>query len=191
MENDLKPITGQNLSEAWARAFILSYESSDAALSTGIVSFPVNENDPEWKLETPEIRDALEDQLNRSDILSANQSNIETVAGTIFPDSIWVRCCGDREKLFEKYDKMWPQIKKCKANRLGTYFRRLTSFSDKKINQLKKVLKAWDKNIHRRSALQAGIFDPCQDHRAKEFRLACCEDHEIYSERSLATDKTD
>jgi hypothetical protein len=169
MENDVEPITGKNLSEAWAQAFLLSYKSSDAALSPGIVSFPVKENEPGWKLESPGIRAALENQLNRSDILSANQSNIETVAGTIFPESIWNRCGGDREKLFEKYDNMWPQIKKCKANRRGTYFRRLTSFSDKEINQLKEILKAWDNNIYRRSALQAGIFDPCRDHRLEPF----------------------
>lgn len=169
MENDLECITGQNLSEAWAHAFLLSYDSSDAALSPGIVSFPVNEDDSRWKLESPGIRSALENQLNRAGILSVNQSNIETVAGTIFPQSIWDRCAGDREILFKKYDKMWPQITKCKVNRWGTYFRRLTSFSDKEINQLKEILKAWENDIHRRSALQAGIFDPCRDHRPGPF----------------------
>ena len=165
MEYDLEPIAGQNLSEAWAKAFLLSHKSSDAALSTGIVSFPVNEDDPAWKLETDGIRDALESQLKKSNILSANQSNVETVAGTIFPESIWNRCGGDREKLFNKYDKMWPQIKKCGANKWGTYFRRLTSFGDKGINQLEKILEFWNDDIYRRSALQAGIFDPYRDHR--------------------------
>ena len=144
MEYDLEPITGHNLSEAWANAFLLSHESSDASLSTGIVSFPVNENDPEWKLETNGIRYALESQLKKSEISSVNQSNIETVAGTIFPESIWDRCGGDKEKLFDKYEKMWPQIKKCGANKYGTYFRRLTSFGDKGVNQLEKILEAWN-----------------------------------------------
>lgn len=165
MEYNLEPINGQNLSEAWAKAFLLSYEASDATLAPGIVSFPVNEDDPGWKLETPGIRDALENQLNAFNIRSANQSNIETVAGTIFPESIWVRCGGDRERLFGTYSKMWPQVEKCSANKRGTYFQRLTSY--KGTNQLKKILKAWDNNIHRRSALQAGIFDPCIDHRCE------------------------
>jgi len=169
MVSSLVPITGRNLSEAWARAFILSYESVGAALSPGIVSFPVYENEIKWKLETPGIRDAIENQLEAFNIRSANQSNIETVAGTIFPESIWNRCGGDRERLFEKYDKMWPQIRTCSANKRGTYFRRLTSFSDEGINQLEHILQAWDNGIYRRSALQAGVFDPCQDHRGEPY----------------------
>ncbi|CAB1059154.1 hypothetical protein D1BOALGB6SA_3912 [Olavius sp. associated proteobacterium Delta 1] len=167
MVNDLEPITGQNLSEAWARSFLLSYNASSGIIAPGIVSFPVDENNPEWNLETPGIRDALEDQLDEFGICSANQSNIETVAGTIFPESIWKRCRGDREALRETYLKMWPQIKKCKDNRWGTYFKRLISFSDKGINQLGAILNEWTRSNKkcRRSALQAGIFDPCRDHR--------------------------
>lgn len=167
MEYNLEPIIGQNLSEAWANAFLLSYESSDATLSPGIVSFPVNENDPEWNIETPGIRDALEDQLNAFDIRSANQSNIETTAGTIFPESIWKRCDGDREALRERYLKMWPQINRCKNNSRGTYFKRLIAFSDEGVNQLGAIIGEWERSNKkcRRSALQAGIFDPCRDHR--------------------------
>lgn len=167
MEYNLDPIIGQNLSEAWAKAFMLSYKSSDATLSPGIVSFPVNEDDPNWKLETDQIREALEDQLLDVDIRSANQSNIETVAGTIFPESIWRRCGGDREALRETYLKMWPQIKKCKQNRWGTYFKRLISYGEEGVNQLGEILNEWERSEKkcRKSALQAGIFDPLRDHR--------------------------
>lgn len=88
MVNDLEPINGRNLSDAWARAFLLSYNATSGIIAPGIVSFPVNENDPGWNIETPGIRDALEDQLDDFEICSANQSNIETVAGTIFSESI-------------------------------------------------------------------------------------------------------
>lgn len=167
MEYDFKPITGQNLSEAWANAFLLSYDASQGIIAPGIVTFPVDEENPEWTLESLGIRSAIDDQLDEFDICSANQSNIETVAGTIFPESIWKRCAGDREALREKYLKMWPQIKKCKNNSRGTYFKRLIAFSDKRVNQLGAILDEWkrrDKKC-RRSALQAGIFDPCRDHR--------------------------
>jgi len=171
MTVDTSPATilGNNLSEAWARAFMLSYEAPQGIIAPGIVSFPVDENNPEWTLETSGIRNALEDQLDEFDIFSANQSNIETVAGTIFPETIWKRCGGDRNTLFKTYMKMWPQIKKCKANKWGTYFKRLISYSDQEINQLQAIIDAWSKKIRRRSALQAGIFDPCRDHRLVPF----------------------
>ena len=171
MTLDTSPVTipGKNLSEAWARAFLLSYDAPQGIIAPGIVSFPVDEKNPEWTLETLGIRDALEDQLDEFDICSANQSNIETVAGTIFPETIWKRCGGDRETLRKTYLKMWPQIKKCKANRWGTYFKRLISYSDQGVNQLQAIIDAWDKKILRRSALQAGIFDPCRDHRLEPF----------------------
>jgi len=161
-------ITGNNLSEAWARAFLLSYDSPQGIIAPGIVSFYVDEDNPEWKLETPGIREAIEEQLNMFDIRSANQSKIETVAGTIFPESIWKRCDGDMKALRRKYLKMWPQINKCKENKHGTYFKRLISFSDTGVNQLEKIIDEWkrtDKKC-RKSALQAGIFDPCRDHRS-------------------------
>lgn len=167
--NKFKPIFGNNLSEAWAHAFVKSFNSTGGVLSPGIVSFPVEEGRNTWMLETPEIRQALETQLDIFDIRSANQSNIETVAGTIFPETIWKRCNGNRNKLFETYGEIWPQVKKCSANDRGTYFHRLTAFGEERINQLKFIIDAWEKGVHRHSALQAGIFDPSQDHRPTPF----------------------
>lgn len=99
--NKFKPILGNNLSEAWAHAFVKSFNSTGGVLSPCIVSFPVEGGRNTWTLETPEIRQALETQLDAFDIRSANQSNIETVAGTIFPETIWKRCNGDRNKLHD------------------------------------------------------------------------------------------
>ena len=87
----IQPIYGENLSQAWAYAFVKSYETPSGKLSPGIVSFEVNDKNKSWSLETQEIRQALEMQLEAFEIRSANQSIIETVAGTIFPESIWRR----------------------------------------------------------------------------------------------------
>jgi len=165
----LIPLLGINLSDAWARAFIKSHEIAGGVLSPGIVSFPVCDQEDSWELETNEIRNALENQLDAFQICSVNQSNIETVAGTIFPESIWKRCKGDRRALYETYDMIWSQIKKCTANKRGTYFRRLTSFGSKDVNQLEAIIDAWKSGTHRHSALQAGIFDPSKDHRKGPF----------------------
>ena len=161
-------IEGKNLSDAWLRAFKKCMEAPGAIIAPAIVSFDIKEEESSWQLETPEIRSALDSMLKKFKIISANQSNIETVAGTIFPESIWKRSKNSSEELFRKYDKMWSLIKKCRpANAHGTYFRRLTEFRG--TNQLKCIIDAWKKDIHRHSALQAGIFDPTEDHRSTPY----------------------
>ncbi len=161
------PIHGLNLSDAWAKAFLKCFSSPSGVLAPGIVSFDVDTG-VGWCLENDEIRQALDNQLGiRAD--SANPSNVETVAGTIFPESIWRRCGGDRQKLFDEYDKMWPFLEKCTGNRLGNYFRRLTAFGkpddELKVRQLEKIISFWNDGGRRHSALQASLFDPHQDHR--------------------------
>jgi len=73
------------------------------------------------------------------------------------------------DSLFGRYEKAWPGIKKCPANRNGVYFRRMTSFDpfkqdQKAINQLDFVIRTYKGGNHRKSALQAAIFDPRKDH---------------------------
>ena len=76
----------------------------------------------------------------------------------------------DAESLFRRYDKAWVGIRKCRDNSLGVYFRRLTAYQPKGIqgipvNQLKFIVETYkQKNNHRKSALQASIFDPTRDH---------------------------
>jgi hypothetical protein len=161
---EINPIRGKNLSEAWAQTFIKCMITPRGIIAPAIVSFDVIEDDNSWQLETPEIRQALDSQLAVFGIVSANQSNIETVAGTIFPESIWKRCGGNRDKLFVKYDKMWPFVNKCRLNKHGTYFRRLTSFGENGVNQLRAIIDTWRAGTHRHSALQAGVFNPAIDH---------------------------
>lgn len=171
---EINPIRGKNLSEAWAQTFIKCMITPRGIIAPAIVSFDVIEDDNSWQLETPEIRQALDSQLAVFGIVSANQSNIETVAGTIFPESIWKRCGGNRDKLFVKYDKMWPFVNKCRLNKHGTYFRRLTSFGETGINQLKIISDTWHADTHRRSALQAGVFNPAIDHSmARQLGFPC------------------
>lgn len=166
--NQLKPVHGRNLSTAWAKAFVKCWNAPGNVLAPETVCFDVDEENRFWELETLSVRCSLEKELSAFGICSANQSNIETVAGTIFPESIWKRCHGDREMLFREYDKMWSQIQKCGRNRRGTYFRRLTAYGKpgdaKNVNQLKEILNKWESGNRCHSAMQAGIFDPYQDH---------------------------
>lgn len=160
-------IEGRNLSEAWARAFLACHSAPGGALAPAVVSFDVRERYSNWALEVQDIRAELERQLENFDIRSVGQSSIETVAGTIFPEPIWRRCSGDRQELYRRYDRIWPRVKKCRANCHGVYFRRLTAFNEDVIkgNQLEKVIGTWQARVHRHSALQAAIFDPMRDHK--------------------------
>lgn len=168
---DIKPIHGKNISEAWAQTFIECMNAPHRIIAPAIVSFDVIERDSSWQPETQKIRQELDRQLTAFGIVSANQSNIETVASTIFPEYVWMRCGGSRDKLFEKYDKMWPFVEKCRPNRNGTYFRRLTAFGT---NQLKAIIETWHAGTHRHSALQAGVFDPANDHsKARRLGFPC------------------
>jgi thymidylate synthase len=171
---NIEPIRGKNLSDAWALTFIKCWNAPHGTIAPAIISFDVKEDDKAWRLEKQTIRKLLENQLTAFGIVSANQSNVETVAGTIFPESIWKRCNGDSDQLFRQYDKMWPFVSKCRQNRHGTYFRRLTSFGENGINQLRKIIDTWHADTHRRSALQAGVFNPAIDHSmARQLGFPC------------------
>ncbi len=169
------PVYGENLSIAWARAFDKCWNAPGGVLYPGIVNFDVSSDKPDG-IETLGIRDLLEEFLQSSSPSSIIQSPINTVANTIFPASIWKICHGDRRLFYEMYSEMWPRIKKCKANHRGIYFRRLIAFNDdmNKGNQLERIIAAWKKDIHRLSALQAGIFDPLRDHiAARQLGFPC------------------
>jgi thymidylate synthase len=101
-----------------------------------------------------------------------NTQSCRTVASTIFPNSLWTPDADDSaDQLYARYEKLWPTIKKCPANRNGVYFRRLTAYRPKyerqeapPVNQLKHVIDTYRSGNHRHSALQASIFDPTRDH---------------------------
>lgn len=160
-------ITGKNLSHAWAEAFIKCHEASGGVLSPAVVRFPAYA--PDGSVESANIRGLVDTQLADPNKYIPNQSVVETVAGTIFPESIWLMSGGNRQRFFEKYIEMLPFIRRKHANRRGVYFQRMIAYSptnsgDAPINQLEHVITTWKSGNHRHSALQAGIFDPRSDH---------------------------
>lgn len=104
-----------------------------------------------------------------------SKNSVDTVASTIFPYSLWRRGQPASE-LFDRYERIWPHIRKARANTNGTYFRRLTAFeSDRgQVNQLAQVVATWKKGNHRRSALQLAVFDPTRDHTDQRQRGFPC-----------------
>jgi thymidylate synthase len=176
MNDYAKTIEDDNLSYAWARAFLAVMTNSGNEVSPLIVSATAfNEGDP---LENEIIRHELDVSL------AANGKRLcETVANTIFPKSLWnpQRPRGDLSK---RYLAVLPRIRAAdRANCHGTYFERFIAFGtgDRKIDQLDFIISTWLKGNHRRSSLQLAVFDPASDHTEQRQRGFPCLQHVFFA----------
>jgi len=166
-EQTVETISGNNLSQAWANALLKCYEKGGGVLSPAVVHFPAVGEAGE--VETAIIRDIVDKYLIDPSKFIPNQSIVETVAGTIFPESVWLHSHGNRHTFFKIYKNMIPLIRRERANNRGIYFQRMIAYpsntGDKEpINQLDHIISTWQSGNHRHSALQVGIFDPRTDH---------------------------
>jgi hypothetical protein len=156
-------ITESNLSVAWAKTFLALMEPGKSERHPATIT--INNLHEGAALEVDTIRQRLDKEL-----VAHDESRCGTVAGTLFPRSMWnSHIESDAQKLFERYERAWPKIAKCAANNRGVYFRRLTSYAPsnytgKPINQLEFIQETFAGGNHRKSALQASILDPTRDH---------------------------
>ncbi len=167
MVKEMCCIQDTNLSNAWAWAFLESIKHSDGEISPLVVTITgFADSRP---AEDTSVRQALDNALAEK-----NQYSCDTVASTIFPQSLWNPEQG-REHLFERYIQILPQLKKLAThNKYGLYFERLIAFGPDNINQLDHIIKTYQGGNHRRSALQAAIFDPAVDHTNQRRRGFPC-----------------
>lgn len=148
-----------NLSIAWAEGLLQLMRPGVTELAPLIVTVTdIDGNDP---AERVEVRRALDQALG------PQRGSCSTVANTIFPRSLW-NPARDRSVLYERYiEHAWPRIRKCPANRRGTYFQRMIAFENgaaQPVNQLEHIISTWIRGNHRHSALQLSVFDPRHDH---------------------------
>ena len=110
-------------------------------------------------------------------LAAQGKQSVETVANTIFPDSMWNRA-RERQVLFDRYMAIYPRLrKKWRANSQGTYFQRMISNGPEGMpNQLEFALNAYHSGM-RRSVLQVGVFDPSKDHSSAPRRGFPCLQH--------------
>jgi thymidylate synthase len=162
-------IQSNNLSDAWTEILQHYCEHSQKDISPLVLTL----ND--FK-ESEHIRAVIEDDLKAHKLPPIN-----TVAETIFPQSLYVYSNFDRIKLYEEYMTNYPRLQRIdSSNAQGTYFQRLISYETggKKINQLEVIINSiLNKNVKRRSKLQASIFDPSQDHKSGMFQNFPCLQH--------------
>ena len=167
MNAELLAIQEQNIENAWARSFLALMEPGVTEITPLVATVSIAEMN--GTQDRSEIRSAIDTcvcQLRRS---HSKLQETHTVANTIFPQSLWnLGSDKDGELLYRRFATAWPQIKRCSQNRRGSYFRRLTAFrpdgQEEPINQLKHIVATYKAGNHRRSALQASIFDPALDH---------------------------
>jgi hypothetical protein len=164
MKSEPYVLVEENLSHAWARVMLHLLSKGVSEVSPLVVNIHLTNNQP---VEAEAVR-ALAD----IELAKFGKPLCETTAGTIFPKSLWTPAAGP-EALFTRYDRILPRLRKCPLNHYGIYFERLIKHGGS-VNQLDHILKTWKKGNHRRSALQALIFDPSRDHTDQRMRGFPC-----------------
>jgi len=167
MTSDVASISSNNISSAWAQAFLKLMVLGVQEITPLVVT--VSDIAPDSIAERQDIRAALDKQILAFKSMHPKLQPTHTVANTIFPHSMWNPNGKDNAaQLFTRFEKAWPRIKRCSQNRRGSYFQRLTAFRrddvSKPVNQLQHIIDTYRGGNHRRSALQAAIFDPASDH---------------------------
>lgn len=161
------------LSRAWARTLVHVLDHAGTAISPLLVGISGFTADGEpW--EDVVVRTALDDCLR-----AKGKWDVETVAWTIFPRSIWRLAGRDRHRLYDLYIKSFPAWRAMSpsANGRGLYFERLVHFGRGPFdgNQLEWILSEYGARPSvRRTMLQASIFDPGRDHvRSAQLGFPC------------------
>jgi thymidylate synthase len=156
--------TSHNLSIAWAEVLLKLMERGVEEL-TDVIVIMTDFDEQGVAKEVPAIRRRLDQELT-----ALGKQSCHTVANTIFPQNLWNSAPKDgAQRLYKRYIKIWSSVARCQANRRGVYFQRLIAYAPKNytgepINQLQHVIDTYHQGNHRRSALQAAVFDPTRDH---------------------------
>ena len=162
-----------NLAVAWARAFLGLLDHARKEYTPFLVNVAsLKGGDPEADAD---LRHALDACLEAS-----GHDKVQTVANTIFPQSMWRRAKGDRQALYRQYLEDLPSFVEMDCrNRRGTYFSRLIGFAvsakdgslvphapskalAQEGNQLEFIIREC-RPRSRRTKLQAAVFDPFRD----------------------------
>lgn len=151
----------RGVSLAWSRALQIVARPGRDGLAPLTVA--ITGADTEEVLSEHDVIRGELDKVLRAD----GKQTVETVANTIFPDSLW-NPARPRKEFFDRYLSIYPRLRKrWGANRRGTYFQRMIANGRKdEPNQLEFGLSAYGTGGMRRSVLQAGVFDPRKDHSA-------------------------
>lgn len=173
-EQGIYASSDSSLSTAWARCFLEALSRRGHELTPCLVS--ITGFTDGVVTEEMELRAALDACLEE-----AGQQLVEKVAKSIFPQALWRRANGDRQKLYKDYLTALPDYVAMEPskNGHGMYFARLIAFgTDPRTGQRVKHLpaSAWSSDGNqiefiiqhcqkgkRRAMLQAAVYDPVRD----------------------------
>ena len=119
MSNTPVFVDGEDLSQAWCTALRALLVRGRSALEPLVVVVRGLDADGRPR-EDLRVRSILDAALARS----TPRLSVETVANTIFPESLWAHA-KPRHDLYDKYRRLWPRIRRHHGNRHGVYFQRL------------------------------------------------------------------
>jgi len=157
-------IEDSDLARAWVRALDALCDRGVQEISPLVVS--VTGRDGGSPADNPAVERTLDAAL-----IAVGKYPTHTVANTIFPSSLWTPSA-PRQVLFDRYMRIRPRLKRYSP--YGTYFGRLASFGSGGHNQLEKIISTYQGGVHRRTALQASLFDPLLDQTAQRQRGFPC-----------------
>jgi hypothetical protein len=152
-------ICAMSLDEAWLGAVEAACTAREHEVSPLVVAFDVQGAGP-----LPQyagLRPAIDEAL-----VASGRATVETVANTLFPNSLW-NPLSSRQRLFQRYLRILPTLRRDSHNRRGIYFERLINYpgtrGEEGKNQLDHIIETFNQGNHRRSALQAAILYPLTD----------------------------
>jgi len=162
--NKLAPLilADDNLSFAWARAFMHAMTHPGSKISPLIISITAFDENGAPQ-EDPMIRSALDIFLSKH----PRMNSVKVTAFTIFPQQYWAIARGNRQDFYRICFDAIPRIKRRDSrNRKGIYFERLFQFGPKPCpcdgNQIEFIIENYRKGV-RASMMQAVTFDPARD----------------------------
>lgn len=173
-------IETNNLSDAWARAFLRVTGGSKQDLAP--LSISIGCPDPGLPIEDTEIRRSLDHAL--ADLSRPNRPlfGCRTSSNTIFPFQYWEQkgrpdCVTLARLYMSEYMPRYHGLRHAAGrNKTETYFQRMISFTGLSrggevgvTNQLAHIIELWrrgklKRRRPRQSALQIACFDPAKDH---------------------------
>ena len=137
-------------------------------------------------LEDEHIRTSIDEFLRREN----PKRDVGAVASTIFPNALW-RPGVPRGRLFERYLRMLPRLRRYPGNHLGLYFERMIAFSPQaphEGNQLDFIIESFSGGLRRNSAFQIVIADPSRDHsRAPRRGFPCLQQVAVAPDEGTGT----
>jgi hypothetical protein len=156
-------IQRDNISLAWGEVLLHLLARGTTAISPLCLTI-VGFDSTGTVSEIPTVRSGLDELLKTHDV----QTDIETVAFTIFPDEYWQLANGDREEFFALYRESFTRIQDWnpRNNKRGSYFQRLVDYegADKGKNQLDWIIREYLRRRDQRvSQFQATTYDPRRD----------------------------